>query len=70
MYVNVKFKVVWQFKELPHYKVTRCKKIINTKTSKILSYNKRGFYINRKYFKRNELNSLIELIPKKEYYPF
>lgn len=27
MYVNVRFKVVWQFKENPEYKVTKCKKV-------------------------------------------
>ena len=70
MYVNVLFKVVWQFKENPEYKVTKCKKIINTKTNKMLIYNKRGFFINGRYLKRNEINSYLETIPKKEYSPF
>ena len=29
MIVNVQFKVIWQFKNATHFKVTKCKKIIN-----------------------------------------
>ena len=70
MYVNVRFKVVWQFKENPEYKVTKCKKVINTKTGNLLIYNKRGFFIKDRYLKRNEINTHLEKIPKKEYSPF
>ena len=68
--VKVEFKVYWRFKDFHYLKVTKCKKIVNTKTSKLLNYNTRGFYINNKYYKRNQLNKLIEPIPKKEYCPF
>lgn len=60
MYVNIKLKVLWQFKNNPEYKVTKCKKIINIKTNKIISYSTRGFYIKNRYVKRSEINSLIE----------
>lgn len=65
-YINVilTFKVYQQFKEHPHLKITKCKKIINIKTGKILKYNTRGFYIAGRYIKRQELNNHIEKIPK------
>lgn len=69
-YVNIRFKVVWQFKEFTHYKVTRCKKIINTKTQKILTYNKRGYYIGNRYVNKKDINKYVEKIPKEEYCPF
>lgn len=60
MYVNIKLKVLWQFKNNPEYKVTKCKKIINIKTNKIISYSTRGFYIKNRYVKRSEINRLIK----------
>ena len=69
-YVLVRYKVLWRFKKHHHLKVTECKNIINCKTNKILKYTTRGFFIVGKYYKRNELNNLIELIPKKQYIPF
>jgi len=68
--VTLTFKTYWRFKNFHHLEVTKCKKIINTKTNKMLKYNIRGFYINNKYYKRNQLNSMLETIPKKEYIPF
>lgn len=70
MLVNVRFNVVWQFKEHPEYKVNKCKKIVNCKTSTILKYNSRGFFIKDRYLKRNEINQYLELIPKKQFCPF
>lgn len=70
MIVNVRLKVIWQIKDFPHYKITRCKKVINCKTNKILSYNERGYYIGNKYIKKKDINNFVEKIPKKEYCPF
>jgi hypothetical protein len=70
MYVNLTFKVLWQFKDFPHYKVTKCKKVINCKINTLLKYTTRGFYIDGKYYKRSDLKDMIEKIPKKEYCPF
>ena len=64
MFVNVRFKAVWQFKEYPEYKVTRCKKVINAKTGTLLKYNSRGFFIKGRYYKRNEINQYLEKIPQ------
>ena len=68
--VNLTFKTYWRFKELNHFKVTKCKKIIDTKRNKLLIYGVRGFFINGNYYKRHEINSMIEIIPKKQYTPF
>lgn len=68
--VNLTIKVFWRFKEYHYLKITKCKKIIDCRKSKLLTYNKRGFFINGKYYKRNQLNSMIEKIPKKEFSPF
>ena len=74
MIVNVQFKVIWQFKTAPHFKVTKCKKIINCKTNTIVKQSVRGgscgFWINKVFIKRKDLNNYLELIPKKEVLPF
>ncbi len=61
--VILTFKTYWQFKDYPHIKVTKCKKVINTKNGKLLNYSIRGFYIEGNYYKRSDLNSMIEVIP-------
>ena len=62
--VTLTFKTYWQFKDYPHLKVTKCKKIINEKTGNLLSYSTRGFYINGSYYKRKDINQMLETIPK------
>lgn len=68
--VNLTFKVFWRVKNQPHLEITKCKKIINSKTSTLLKYHTRGFFIGGKYIKRKDLNQYLELIPTKEYTPF
>lgn len=60
--VTLTFTALWQFKDQPHIKVTKCKKIIDVKKGKELKYTTRGFYINGKYVKRKDINSMIEKI--------
>ena len=67
--VNIQLEVLWQFKDLPYLKVTKDKQIVNAKTGKLLKYHPRGFYINDRYYKRKELNPLLEKI-NQEYCPF
>lgn len=62
--VILTFKTYWQFKKYPYIKVTKCKKIIDTKKGKLVNYGLRGFYINGKYYKRKDLNSMLETIPR------
>jgi len=61
--VSVNYQVFWQFKDYPELKVTKDKKIINSKTCIVLKYNKRGYFIKGQYYKRNELNKMLEKIP-------
>lgn len=68
--VNLTFKVFWRFKDYHHLKITKCKKIIDCKKGRLINYTIRGFYIDGKYLKRNQLKNHIEKIPKKEYCPF
>jgi len=62
--VILTFDAYWRFKDHHHLKITRCKKIIDTKRGKLLRYHTRGFFINGKYIKKNKLNQYIEVIPK------
>lgn len=68
MIVSVNYIVKWQLKDLPHYKISTCKKIINCKTGKIIKCTKNGgsvgYFISGKFYKKSDLNSFIELIPK------
>jgi hypothetical protein len=61
-YVNLTFKVYWQLKKFPHIKITKSKKLIDCKKSKLLSYGVRGYFIDGKYYKRKDLNAMAELI--------
>lgn len=74
MIVTVHFNVIWQFKNVTHFKVTKCKKIINCQTNTIVKQSVRGgscgYWINKQFIKRKDLNSHLELIPKKEKIPF
>ena len=62
-HVNVSFRVYWRFKDFHHLKITKCKKIINEKTSSILKYNQRGYFINGRYYNKKDINKMIEKIP-------
>lgn len=70
MIIQVNFIAKWQFKEYSHYKITTCKKIVNCKTGKIVKCIKVGgsvgYYIDRKFYKKSDINKHIEIIPKIE----
>ena len=68
-YVTLTIPYTWQFIKYPWIKVTRSGMVINSRTGNILKYNQRGFYIEGQYYKRNEINNLVEK-PKKELLPF
>ncbi len=70
MFVNVKFKVIWQLKKFKEYKVTKCKKVLNSDTSSLLTYSQRGYFIKGKYYKKKDLNRFLEKIPLTENLPF
>jgi hypothetical protein len=68
MIIQVSYRVKWQFKEHQHYKISNCKKIINCNTGKIIKCTKSGgsvgYFINRSFFKKSDINTHIEVIPK------
>ena len=74
MKVVVYFTVKWQFIDYPIYKISTCKKVINTKTNRIIKGTKSGgsvgFFIAGKFYKKSDINQHIEVIPKKEWMPF
>lgn len=74
MIIEIKLKAKWQFKEYNYYKITNCKKIVNTKRGKIIKCVKVGgsigYYINSVFYKKSDINKYIELIPKKSNCPF
>ena len=61
--VNVPYKTYYQFKKYPHLKVTKCKKVINTKTGNLLRHNDRGYFIVDSYIKKQDIDSYLEPIP-------
>jgi hypothetical protein len=72
--VKVIFKAKWQFKEYTHYKITTCKKVVNTQTNRLIKKTKSGgsvgFNIAGNFFKLSDINKHIEIIPKKVFLPF
>jgi hypothetical protein len=68
-HVTLTIPYIWQFKEHPHIKVTRCRMVINSRTNNILRYTERGFYIEGKYYKRKDVRNSVEK-PKKIDMPF
>jgi hypothetical protein len=74
MIVEIKLQAKWQFKEYTYYKITACKKIVNTKTGNLVKCVKVGgsigYYINKVFYKKSDINKYIELIPKNSNCPF
>ena len=69
MLLQVNFIGKWRLKNKPNYVWTTCKKLINTKTGKMIvkTTNGRGsqvgYYIDRKFTKLKDLRDLLEQIP-------
>ena len=64
--MSINYTLIWQFKNANHYKVTKCKKVFNTKTNRQLKqcYNggSVGYWIDGKFIVKNNLNKNIEKI--------
>lgn len=58
----------WQIILNTDYKVSECKKVINTKTGNIIKETivgyTRGFWIGKKFITKKRLNNFVEIIPK------
>jgi len=74
MNIKVSYIAKWQLKNMPQYKWTECKKLINTRTGneikRTLKGMTAGYWVGKDFIKLDELKKRIELIPKKEYCPF
>ena len=61
-------------KRFTYYTNKSCKKTINCQNNTIVKQSVRGgscgYWINNQFIKRKDLNSFLELIPKKEFLPF
>jgi hypothetical protein len=64
------YTLKWQFKGAPHYCVSKCKKIINTRTNKAvkrcLNGGSIGYWIEGKWVSERKLKYLIETIQEGE----
>ena len=73
MRIQVTYIAKWQIKDATWYKWTKCKKLVNCKTQKViektLKGSKSGYYINREFVYLSDLKNRIELI-KNDFCPF
>lgn len=61
--VTVSFKSLYRVKEAPHYRITTCRKVVNTITGNIINHTLKGYFIDGRYIKRKHLNNYLEKIP-------
>lgn len=58
----------WQIKDLPQYKWSECKRLINThngrELKKVVNGGSIGYWIGKEFITLNNLKNRIELIPK------
>ena len=65
--ISVSYTLVWQFKDYPHLQITRCRKVINTKTGRVLKQCINGGCVgywvsSNKFFTKNNINAHIQKI--------
>jgi hypothetical protein len=72
--ISITYSLKWQFKELPFYKMTGDGKLFNCRTGRIkkecLNGGSYGFWIGKNFVISKDLRKQIELIPKREFFPF
>lgn len=61
------YSLKWQLVFNTDYKISECKKIINTKTGHVIKETvvgyTCGFWIGRKFIAKKKINDFVELIP-------
>lgn len=61
------YSLKWQIIFNTDYKVSECKKVINTKTGNLIKETvvgyTCGFWIGRKFISKKRLNNFVEVIP-------
>lgn len=73
--IDSQLEFIYSFKEYPHIKVSKCRKIFNSKTGKRLKITINGGSIGvwvapKVFIVKSKINNHIVLIPKKIHYPF
>ena len=73
--ISISYTLKWQFKELPHIKISTCKKVFNTKTGRqkkmCVNGGSIGYWLTAKRFVvKKDLNLYIEKIPTYQKTPF
>lgn len=65
--ITVTYPLIYQFKGYPHYKVTKCLKVFNTKTNNRiklrLNGGAKGFWIGKTFLSLKN-KTILEKIPK------
>jgi hypothetical protein len=73
MTISVDYEEKWEVITAPHYKVTECGKIINSKRGKLLKEvyknGMHGFCIEGKFYSKAKIRTMLRLI-KGTYCPF
>jgi group I intron endonuclease len=68
------YDLKWQLKDNPNYKITKCKKVVNTNRNKIvkcvLNGGSIGWWIGGKFIAKSKMNNHLEIIPKLQKLPF
>lgn len=66
--ISVNYSLKWQLKFAPHYKWSKCGKLFNTKTGriirKVVNGGSIGYWICEDFYTLIELRKHLELIPK------
>ena len=72
--VSISYSLKWQVKENTNYKVTICKKVVNTHRNKlvkcVLNGGSIGWWIGGKFIAKSKMNQHLELIPNLDKLPF
>ena len=62
--ITITYALIWRFKRFHNYKVTRCKKVFNTKTNRQLKSSLNGgsigYWIGGEFVVKSKLNQELE----------
>jgi len=67
-WISISYDLIWEFKDYPNYKVSKCGKVFNMKTNrkikKVVNGRSIGFWIKGKFITLNNSRKLIRKIEK------
>ena len=74
MKITITYHLIWQLDFAEKYKLTKCRKLFNCQTGRLIEQRSNGgsigYWINRKFYTIDNLKKHFVKIPKKEYCPF